>query len=29
VSVPIVHLAPRHKLSLEYAGLLDALERAA
>jgi chromosome partitioning protein len=29
VSVPIVHLAPRHRLSLEYAGLLDALERAA
>jgi chromosome partitioning protein len=29
VSVPIVHLAPGHKLSLEFAGLLDALERAA
>lgn len=29
VSVPLVHLAPRHKLSLEFANLLDALERAA
>ncbi len=29
VCVPIVHLAPRHKLSLEFVGLLDALERAA
>lgn len=29
VSVPIVHLAPRHKLSLEFFGLLEALERAA
>ncbi|MCY1389383.1 Chromosome partitioning protein ParA [compost metagenome] len=28
VSVPIVHLAPRHKLSLEFVDLLDALERA-
>ena len=29
VSVPLVHFAPRHKLSLEFANLLDALERAA
>lgn len=29
VSVPLVHLAPRHRLSLEFVGLLDALERAA
>ncbi|VVO52742.1 ParA family protein [Pseudomonas fluorescens] len=29
VSVPLIHLAPRHKLSLEFVGLLDALERAA
>jgi len=29
VSVPIIHLAPRHKLSREFFGLLDALERAA
>ena len=28
-SVPIVHLSPRHKLSLEFVDLLDALERAA
>ncbi|MGJ7515175.1 ParA family protein [Pseudomonas baetica] len=28
-SIPIVHLAPRHKLSREFFGLLDALERAA
>jgi chromosome partitioning protein len=29
VSVPIIHLAPRHKLSREFFGLQDALERAA
>lgn len=29
VSVPLVHFAPRHKLSLEFANLLDALERVA
>jgi chromosome partitioning protein len=29
VSVPIIHLAPRHRLSREFFGLLDALERAA
>jgi chromosome partitioning protein len=29
MSVPLVHFAPRHKLSLEFANLLDALERAA
>ena len=29
VSVPLVHLAPRHKLTLEFADLLDVLERAA
>lgn len=29
VSVPLIHLAPRHKLSLEFIGLLDALERVA
>ncbi|MOA57497.1 hypothetical protein D3C78_1816900 [compost metagenome] len=29
VSVPLVHLAPGHKLSLEFVDLLDALERAA
>ncbi|HDS1819170.1 Chromosome partitioning protein ParA [compost metagenome] len=29
VSVPLVHLAPRHKLALEFADLLDVLERAA
>jgi chromosome partitioning protein len=29
VSVPLVHFAPRHKLSLEFANLLDTLERAA
>jgi chromosome partitioning protein len=29
VSVPVVHFAPRHKLSREFFGLLDALERAA
>jgi len=29
VSVPIIHLAPRHKLSREFFGLLDTLERAA
>lgn len=28
-SVPLVHLAPRHKLSLEFIDLLGALERAA
>lgn len=28
-SVPLIHLAPRHKLSLEFVDLLDALERAA
>jgi len=28
VSVPIIHLAPRHKLTREFFGLLDALERA-
>lgn len=27
VSIPIVHLAPRHKLSLGFFGLLDALEQ--
>jgi chromosome partitioning protein len=27
VSVPIIHLAPRHKLSREFFGLLDTLER--
>ncbi|MBV6290165.1 ParA family protein [Pseudomonas aegrilactucae] len=29
VSVPLVHFAPRHKLSLEFVDLLSALERAA
>lgn len=29
VSVPLVHFAPRHKLSLEFVDLLGALERAA
>lgn len=28
-SVPLVHLAPRHKLSMDFFDLLDALERAA
>ncbi|MCC9006261.1 ParA family protein [Pseudomonas putida] len=28
-SVPLVHLAPRHKLALEFVDLLDVLERAA
>ena len=28
-SVPLVHLAPRHKLALEFIDLLDVLERAA
>ncbi|MEX5685844.1 ParA family protein [Pseudomonas silesiensis] len=28
-SVPLIHLAPRHKLSMEFVDLLDALERAA
>ncbi|MBD9439816.1 ParA family protein [Pseudomonas sp. PDM04] len=28
VSVPMIHLAPRHKLSLEYINLFSALERA-
>ena len=27
-SVPMIHLAPRHKLSLEYVSLFSALERA-
>lgn len=29
VSVPLVHLAPRHRLSMEFVDLLGALERAA
>ncbi|MFK8333037.1 ParA family protein [Pseudomonas sp. BJa5] len=29
LSVPLVHLAPRHKLSREFVDLLDSLERAA
>lgn len=29
VSIPIVHLAPQHKLSLEFADLLDVLEQRA
>lgn len=28
-SVPLIHLAPRHKLSMEFVDLLDALGRAA
>ncbi|KHL72904.1 cobalamin biosynthesis protein CobQ, partial [Pseudomonas putida] len=28
-SVPLVHLAPRHKLAIEFVDLLDVLERAA